>query len=64
MKTIEDNKALRDKISTLSLPVSEYVKIPFDDEEGECECFFLRHFHYTNEDKFDHPFLSVFLSDE
>lgn len=40
MKTIEDNKALRDKISTLSLPVSEYVKIPFDDEEGECECFF------------------------
>ena len=35
VKTLENNKALKEKLAKVSLPASEYVKIPINDDECE-----------------------------
>ena len=35
VKTLEDNRELKDRMSNMALPIQEYVKIPLS--EDECE---------------------------
>lgn len=43
VKTLEDNRELKDRMSNMALPVKEYVKIPLSDEECEYSPACIKH---------------------